>query len=194
MIKHLHHIDQSLTLWVNSLGTPFVDSLMTMVTGKEIWFPLYILVLYILIRRLGWKKALLVLVSVILTIVACDQTSNLVKAEVERLRPCFNTRMLHGGLNILEGRGNFFGFFSAHAANHFGFATCSLIGFRNDKEHSYKAYGIFVLLWAALVSISRVFVGKHYLGDIIVGTGVGCAYGILFGLAAAFLIRKLLKD
>ena len=142
---------------------------------------------------LGWKKALIVLASAALAFGMCDQVSNLVKHSVSRLRPCYSFPMLDGGLNVLEKRGGFFGFFSAHAANAFSFAVCMILGFSNDKTRSYKAFRAGILSWAALVSISRIFVGKHYLGDVLVGALIGITIGYLLGSLSNLLIRKYLE-
>ena len=47
-----------------------------------------------------------------------------------------------------------------------------------------------MLVWASLVAISRIFVARHYLGDVIVGTIVGILAGYGFGLLAQYVIRK----
>lgn len=193
MIRQLLLWDQEATLWINRLHTMWTDSLMMFVTEKKVWIPLYILLIVLLLQRIGWKRTLVVLGAVALTIFACDQTANLVKAGVARLRPCYNTAMLQGGLHLLEERGYFFGFFSAHAANHFGIACCILQGLRSDRTRPNTGMGIFLILWATLVGISRIFVGKHFLGDVLVGTAVGSLYGLLAGAVALWLITKYLQ-
>jgi membrane-associated phospholipid phosphatase len=45
-----------------------------------------------------------------------------------------------------------------------------------------------------MVAVSRIFVGKHYLGDVIVGSVTGCLAGIAFGYLGACLIRRLTKS
>ena len=189
-IDWLHQWDEILTLALNHLHGPFSDACMMLLSRKQVWFPLYGVVAFFLFRRLGWRKALIVILSVALTTVACDQTSNLIKDWVGRLRPCYNFNMISGGLHMLEGRGNYFGFFSAHAANSFGFAMSTLMGFRNDTRYRYRHYAFLIMTWAALVSISRVFVGKHFIGDILVGTLIGLGYGALFGYIARRIIMK----
>ena len=100
--------------------------------------------------------------------------------------------MLFGGLHVLENRGSFFGFFSAHAANAFGLAMCSTVLFRYDKNHSYKAFIIMIFTWAALLSLSRIFVGKHYFGDITVGAMIGCIYGLIVAMAARWMFARFI--
>ena len=46
------------------------------------------------------------------------------------------------------------------------------------------------VLLATLVAVSRVFVGKHYLGDIIVGAIVGVLAGLAFANLAKWIIRR----
>jgi membrane-associated phospholipid phosphatase len=45
-----------------------------------------------------------------------------------------------------------------------------------------------------MVSISRIFVGKHYLGDVIVGMAVGAAAGIAFGYLAGWVMKRYVKN
>ena len=47
-----------------------------------------------------------------------------------------------------------------------------------------------MFFWAAMVSISRIFVGKHYLGDVIVGIIVGYLAGMAFGKLARWVMKK----
>ena len=181
-IMFLHHLDQHLTLALNSLHSPLSDAVWILFSDKKVWYLMYLVLAVLLFRRAGWKKALVVLVSVALTVAACDQFANLIKYSVARLRPVWDNWMVAGGLHRLEGRGNFYGFFSAHAANSFGVAVCVLMGFRGaDRKHDYSRMAWILFSWAALVGISRVFVGKHFLGDVLAGTMVGLLFGWIIG-------------
>ena len=194
LIETLHQADMDATLWLNSLSTPFTEQMWQLFSNKGFWIPMYAILLYLLFDRLGWKRALVVLASVALAFGLCDQCSNLVKYSVARLRPSYNSDMLQAGLNVLEGRGGFYGFFSAHAANAGGFAVVSYLGFRNDGRLKYRGYGIGIGLWAFLVGVSRIFVGKHFFGDVCVGFAVGILFGCLFGLLARWVIKKYIKS
>lgn len=188
----LHGWDQTVTLMLNNIHSPASDQFMVFMSDRAVWFPLYALIAYFLIRRLGIKKGIIAIVCMGLTLVLCDQTSNLLKYSVARLRPCYSSRMILGGLHVLENRGNFFGFFSAHAANAFGFAMCSSVMLRYDKGHKYAAFIIGIFFWAAVLSLSRIFVGKHYLGDILTGAIIGSAYGALIALTAKWFFAKVI--
>ncbi len=192
----LHKLDQQLTLAINNLHSPWSDQIMIWFSDIPVWIPLYAVILFFLFRNLGWKKATVVTISAVLTFAACDQFSNLIKDATERLRPCHDLFMVDSGLRILEGKGGRFGFFSAHSANAFGFALCTLIGFLNDErpEYKYRTYGILMFTWAFFVAISRVFVGKHYLGDILVGALVGLVFGYCFGQLAKYAIGRFIAE
>ena len=183
--------DKTATLWINSFHAPWSDSIWMFFSDKWVWVPLYALILVFLFLRLGWKKALLALLTLVLTIVCCDQGANLFKNWICRPRPSHDPWMLAHGLHLPADAGGMYGFFSAHAANSFGFAFGSLCVFREDSRHSYKAYGVAILAWAFLVSLSRIFMGRHFLGDILVGAVVGLLLGWLFALLWRRLCARL---
>lgn len=192
-LKQCHHIDKTVTLAINSLNCQFSDFIWQVFSNREIWFILYLAVLVFLFRNLGWKKAAIVTVSIVLAIVCCDQIANFTKFHFQRLRPCWDMEMIANGLHTLEDFGGKYGFYSAHAANAMGFAVCSIIGFRNDTSRNYNIYKWCVIVWAFLIGISRVFVGKHFFGDVMTGLCVGLAIGVLLGKLATFIIRKTIK-
>lgn len=185
----LEQADRTATLAINSLHSPLTDSIWTVFSDKEIWYPLYLIVLIFLFIRLGWKSALIVTVACILTVVACDQFANFTKEFSGRLRPCWDPYTAES-LHLLEGKGNLHGFYSAHAANAIGFAVCSAIGFRNDTRLRYRGYFTLICLWGTLVGVSRIFVGKHFLGDVLVGFAVGVLFGWIIAMLARLTIRK----
>ncbi|MGN0195494.1 MAG: phosphatase PAP2 family protein [Candidatus Cryptobacteroides sp.] len=187
----LEKLDQLLTLQINSFHCRLADQLWYFMSDKTVWIPLYVILVIFLFCRLGWKRALIVLCAVGLTFAACDMTSTMVKNFVERLRPCYNADMVSGGLRMLEGRGGKFGFFSAHAANALGCFVCIYIGLRADKRLKYRLFFVLGLVWAVGVAVSRIFVGKHYLGDVVVGMAVGTVTALVFASVARLIMTRL---
>ena len=194
----VHHLDQQLTLAINSWNSAVTDPIWAFLSMKLVWVPLYVAILALIIWKLGWKKGGILVLGTVLTIVFCDQFANLIKFSVARIRPLHDDFMVSNGLNILE-LGGGYSFFSAHAANSFGLAACTWFGLKNCLKDSpdpvnakiVKWYGWFMFTWASLVAISRIFVGKHYLGDVIVGTIAGLAFGCSLGIAASIINRRL---
>ena len=191
LLRQLHHIDKDVTLAINSVHCPASDFIWCIFSNREIWYALYLLIALLLLRNLGWKKGLVAIASIILTIVCCDQGANLVKDAVQRLRPCCDATMTSRGFRLLEWCGPVeYGFYSAHAANALGFAVSSLRAFSNDKTRSCTVYGFIIIIWALLVGLSRVFVGKHFLGDVLAGFAVGAIVALIFSSLASAIMRS----
>ena len=197
--KEIHHIDQLLTLKINSWNCNVTDPIWQFFSNVPIWIPMYVLIIAMLIWRLGWKKGLIITLAAAATFGFCDQLSNLIKDLVSRVRPLNDEFMITNGLNVLEKGSRSFSFFSAHAANAFGLATCTTIGLKLDTRLFPstgksailgQVYNIWMYFWAGMVAISRVFVGKHYLGDVIAGSMIGAAVGFIFAYTAIIIIRK----
>ena len=209
--QDIHHIDQLLTLEINSWHSFITDPIWAFFSDKFVWAPMYAAIIALLIWKLGWKRGLMVLGGALLTFAFCDQFSNLIKHAVGRIRPLHDEFMIAQGLHVLE-RGGGYSFFSAHSANSFGLAFSTFVGMkrclrgsRTSTEVSdtalhaempkwLKAYGWWMFFWAFMVAISRIFVGKHYLGDVIVGILVGSLAGWLFAWLAGYMaIRHIRK-
>lgn len=187
--QEIHRFDQDLTLEINSWYSDFTDPFWEFMSDIPVWIPLYVLIVAFVIWRLGWKRGSIIVAAALLTFGFCDQFSNFVKDAVERLRPLKDEYMIANGLHILENGGKY-GFFSAHSANAFGLVTCTLLGLKLDSRMKYRGYAAFMYTWAFLVATSRIFVGKHYLGDCIVGAVVGIAAGVAFASLARHIIRR----
>lgn len=196
--NEVHRIDQLLTLEINSWSSFITDPVWQIFSAKLVWAPMYAAIIGLLIWKLGWKRGLMVLAGALLTFAFCDQLANIVKHSVGRIRPLHDPYMTGNGLNILETGGGL-SFFSAHAANAFGLATCTFVAMKRLlKQRSscirmplwLKAYSIWMFIWAPMVAISRVFVGKHYLGDILVGSLVGVLAGYAFARLTSRIASK----
>ena len=191
-LQTLEQADKLATLELNSWNSAFTDPIWAFISDIPVWIPMYVVIVAFIIYKLGWKKGLIVVGGAVLTFAFCDQFSNLIKDATQRLRPLHDSFMLHNGLNVLENGGKY-SFFSAHAANAFGLATSTLIGLRAGSGERFKKYATWMYVWASFVAISRIFVGKHFLGDVIVGTCVGLAAGWAFGSLAKIAISKYCK-
>ena len=184
--QEIHRLDQDITLWINGFHSEISDVVWTFFSNIPVWIPMYVLIIAFILRRLGWRKGSIVVLSAILTVTFCSLFSHYMKELTERLRPLLDTYMLKNSLHVLETGGKYT-FFSAHSANAFGLATSTYWGVRMDNRRKYNLYAIFMYTWATLVAVSRIFVGKHYLGDVLVGICVGIVAGMMF----AWMARKV---
>jgi undecaprenyl-diphosphatase len=82
--------------------------------------------------------------------------------------------------------GGQYGYFSAHAANVFAIA----VFFGSILKSNLKGIGFFLVLWAALVAYSRVYIGVHFPLDIVTGAVLGSLFGWLFVKLFIFALRK----
>ncbi len=166
-------LDQNLFLYLNSLHNSFGDHFFYMYTDTLIWLPLYASILYVIIKQQG-QKSWITILFIILMVVLCDQiSSQIFKDGFQRLRPSQNP-LLEGLVHLVNGRkGGLYGFVSSHAANSFGLAMFSSLLFR------YKPLTIVIFIWALINSYSRIYLGLHYLGDILGGGLLGIGVAIL---------------
>lgn len=170
--------DIEVFLFLNNLGTESWDAFWMFITNKWNNIPVYVLCLVLMMWQLGWKETLkhLVLIALIITVVDMSIT-RIFKPGVARLRPCHMEEiegMFRAVRVAVEGRcGGKYGFFSSHAANSFSFALFFGLLFRE----SFKWLLPVMLVWAGLVAYSRIYIGVHLFGDVLVGT----LYGSLIG-------------
>jgi undecaprenyl-diphosphatase len=186
-LARIEHIDQQLFLFLNSLNSPFFDQVMHAVSGKLIWVPLYLAIL-VYLGKTYRRKFLVILLLIIIAAVLSDQFSVFVKNIVQRLRPCLEPE-LDGMVHLFKGEcGGKYSFVSSHATNSFNVALLSLLFIRK------KWYTISIIVWAAVIGYSRIYLGVHYPGDVICGSILGACIG--WGVYNIFVItdNKILKN
>lgn len=190
MVEWLDQLDKSLFLFLNGINSPFWDVVMFNISKKFIWIPFYALLLALLIKEYKWKS-LLLLVMVALTITLSDQSSvHLFKNVFERLRPCHQPELM-GMVHTVNGKcGGQFGFVSSHSTNSFALAGFFFMLLRTKLPF----ISWFLVAWAAIVAYSRVYLGVHFPGDILVGAILGFGLGLAMGkMAQALLMLKFWK-
>lgn len=180
MLDFLINIDTEILLFFNSLHTPWLDSFMTMATGRFVWVPMYATILFILFSTFPRREALLYTVAVILSIVFADQIcATVLRPIFERLRPAHPDNPISQFVHIVDGyRGGHYGFPSCHGSNSFALATIMALIVKIPR------FSRFIFFWATLNAYTRLYLGVHYPGDLLVGAIIGSAgaAGIYFAV------------
>lgn len=167
-------LDRELLVFLNSIHNHFFDTVMWLLSAKEIWIPLYLIIIYYFFNKVEKKTAIWVFLACVVCIVLCDQiSSSIFKPLFERWRPSRDP-ILGDIVHIVHGkRGGKFGFVSSHAANVFGLTVFASMLFKN------KWFTISMLFWAVIVSYSRIYLAVHFPGDVVCGGILGALCGLL---------------
>ena len=172
IIQQLNEIDTQIFLFFNGCHNSYWDGFMYMFTNAKTWIPLYISFLYVMIRNYPPKVILTTLAAIGLLVLLCDQTaSGLLKPLVGRLRPSNEDNPLSPMVHIVQGyRGGRYGFPSSHASNTWGISLFAIYLVRR------RLLTCLLLAWTILTCYTRMYLGVHYFGDILVGSLIGIIY------------------
>ncbi len=170
MTEFLYSIDLSIFYFFNhTLSAGFLDKFFSILTSVNNWYIAYVILLGISFFK-GGRKGKLAVAGIILLIIVSDQLGyRVLKEFFQRPRPC---DVLTDVVTPLGCTGTF-SFPSNHALNNFTAAFFFYLLFPKLK------WVLFIT--AALVSISRVYLGLHYPSDIIGGAIIGSALGYFAG-------------
>ena len=173
MLEWFDNLDKVFFFLINvTLSNPVTDAVMPVVTSDNLLRILYAVAMVLLLRKGDAKVRWLVLFSAI-TLTLTDQVSSkYLKPFFDRPRPCHVLE----NINLLVGCGGGKSMPSSHAANAFGQAMMFAYLFRSVRWY--------LMAFAAIVAISRVFVGVHYPGDVLVGSLIGMFIGLLVALTS----------
>lgn len=177
MLEWLKELDRELLLYLNSFHTPFLDPVMFWITKTLFWLPLYLFLLFITIKYFK-KDWWIIIIGIAFAILLTDRiTSGFMKPYFERLRPS-REPSLQGLVHLVKDAagkiytGGKYGFASSHAANTFATAMFFWLVFR----HRYRWMWV-LFVWAMVMTYTRIYLGAHYPGDILVGLLIGLLCG-----------------
>ena len=174
-MQSLLNFDRQMLFLLNGSDSLFMDKLMMMLTSGYVWIPLYITLLYIVVKNNESTSQIMLTVgcAVLCVFFADGMADYLAKPYFQRLRPS-NDIYIKYAVKVVNGmRAGEYSFFSAHAANTFALAVFfSLL----IKE---KLFTVTMIFWSLLNGYTRIYLGLHYPGDVLAGILCGCISGLV---------------
>jgi undecaprenyl-diphosphatase len=178
MLEQELQLERNLFFFLNGSESVYWDYFFRLYSYKWTWIPFYLCFIVVFVYKKNWKEILLIILSVTLLIVLCDGiSSGFFKPFFHRFRPTHHPDFKDQVDIVLGYRGGLYGFISGHATNAFGFATFAALVFRN------RLFTIMILLFAFLNGYSRIYLGVHFISDVVAG--------ILTGVVLGYIVYKL---
>lgn len=171
-IQSLRSVEDKMFTFTKSIHNDEFHKFMVFFTdfGRNIIWPLILILLFIFGRREGRITALIMLFSFIIII----PVNSILKDMINRDRPLID----YYSQSIDSPKDSSFP--SGHASLVSAGALCVALFFRSSKRK--KILSTLLILEAGLVCFSRIYLGAHYptdvLGGILLGTGIVFAVGI----------------
>lgn len=188
MLEDILKFERNTFFMLNGSESSYLDALMWLWSGKAVWLPLAFFIIVVLVYKKNWKESLLVLLAIALVVLFCDQfASHLCKPIFTRFRPTHHPDFMEQVKTVFDYRGGRYGFMSSHAANAFGFSVFMALLMR-DRFFTWV-----ILIWAVITSYSRIYLGVHFISDIVPGAFFGTLFGVLvywlYLCARRFILR-----
>lgn len=183
--------DWGLFEMLNFDGPAWLDSAMIAVSGIKMWIPLYILIIYIVWRRYGWRGIVALLVAMGVAIGISDIVAGIFKHQgvFANLLPDFPARLrpMHSEGLDFAANGYYTGYVngtvSAHTATIVAIAMISIYGVRR------MWFTLAMSVIALLICYSRIYLACHFPQDILLGMCVGA----VAGLCGILLFKSVVK-
>lgn len=187
MIEKILLYERDAFFALNGSDSAFLDRFMWLYTGKEVWLPLAVLIIGVLVYKKNWRESLLIILAIALVVLLCDQfASHVCKPLFTRFRPTHHPDFMEQVKTVFNYRGGLYGFISSHAANAFGFATLMALIMKN------RWFGWTLFLWATLTAYTRIYLGVHFISDVVPGMVVGTLFGYVVYRLYLFVRSKWL--
>lgn len=182
----LESLDRELLLSVNGSDSLYLDRVAHVLTTALTWLPLYIsLFVVVMHNNDSFRKVLMVVGAAGLCVLLAGTVDDvIVKPTVARWRPTHDP-VIGSMVDIVDGyRGGKYGFFSAHASNTFSIAIffCWLVRSR--------ILSTAMIIWSLTNCWTRLYLGVHFPGDIL----VGLTWGFIVGSSVYYLFYRLTRN
>lgn len=176
-------LDRWLLLTVNGSSSLYLDGVVKTLTTAATWIPLYIALFYMVMKNNNSVQKILFIVGCagLCYLLAGAVDDGIVKPLVGRWRPTHDP-VIGWQVDVVNGyRGGRYGFFSAHASNTFSIAVFFSLLVRS------RLLTVSLVLWSFVNCWTRLYLGVHFPGDIL----VGLLWGGLVGSAVYYFYLRM---
>lgn len=202
----MERLDEAIFLALNFDGGSAIDQAMFIISGRLTWLPLYLLIIYLIWRRYGWRTTIYAVLMMAAAVGLADQICNLFKNGLQMLRPNHDADVmplmhfpLRDGVPFVNK--GLYGTVSAHASTTTAIAYLahSFIHERLWRTAGAVAaatvavsfvrrrwFTIVAFIWVAMICYSRIYLGAHFPSQVL----AGIALGVLIGAAGVFVARR----
>ena len=183
MLPALESLDREMLLSVNGSSSLYLDRLARVLTTALTWVPLYISLFVVVLRNNdSFRKVLMIMGAAGLCVLLAGSVDDMiVKPTVARWRPTHDP-VIGAMVDVVDGyRGGKYGFFSAHASNTFSIAIFFVWLMRS------RLLSIALIVWSLTNCWTRMYLGVHFPGDIL----VGLTWGFIVGTGVYYLFYRL---
>lgn len=185
-LETILQLDRDLLLALNGSSSLYLDILVRTLTATVTWVPLYVSLFFLVLKNNeSFMKILLIIGCAALCLLLAGTVDDaIVKPLVARWRPAHDPQ-IGAVVDVVNGyRGGRFGFFSAHACNTFSIAIFFSLLVRS------RLLTFFLVLWSLVNCWTRLYLGVHFPGDILVGLLWGAAVGVGVYFLYRFCYRR----
>ena len=172
MLEKIISLDKQILIYLNGLGSESFDPFWLFITKQSSWIPLFIFLLILILKKIGPKQAMILLLFLAVLLTVNNEITEFFKFTFQRLRPCNDTTINHIIRNVKPSAT--FSFFSGHSSNTMAVFVFLYLIF---KKH-YKYFGL-LIFWPFVFAYSRIYLGLHFPTDIICGYLCGLINGLV---------------
>ena len=192
-----NNIDYPLFLWLNFDGGAVMDKAMLLASTPAVWAWLYVIILYMVWRKNGWRGIIIFLVAAALAVTLGDMISgifkhtgvlkNLLPSFPARLRPMY-TPELEGMVNNILRQGGQYGTVSGHAATMVSMAVLAIPAVRR------RWFTVLMTAVVLVICYSRIYLAYHFPIDIALGAVTGLVSGGVILVLYKYAIHRWCKN
>ena len=173
MLESILQKDKQLLIYLNNLGNEQWDSFWLVITNQLYWTPLFVFIIYSIIKSFGWKRGGFIILSMIVLVTFSDQFANFIKNTTARVRPNNDPEIKHLLRHLINPQS--YSFISGHATTSTFFTVFSILLLKEKCQYIY-----FILFFPLIFAYSRLYLGVHFPLDIFMGIIIGLLLGNIY--------------